>query len=103
MAPSVEKLRTALHLAAAAGVPAPALEAAARELVRLLDAMAIEPDARKVATRRKAMRIRQALEAGAEPAAVRERFGLSKTTFYRLLQQSHDSRDSDPAESSAVT
>ena len=84
-----DAIRALLDAAQAAGVAAPILHAAAGELVRLQLALADLrrcQDSRKLAAARTAQRIGNALDAGATPEQLRERFKIPKSTLYRHLR-----------------
>ena len=92
----VEALRELLRLAECAGVPARVLRVAAAELVAISEALAIDPDWRRVATVRRGRRIEALLEAGVEPVVIREELGgISEFAYRRALRAVRDLRTVD--------
>jgi hypothetical protein len=94
--PKAEAIRAALAAAEAAGVPAAILRRAAKEVVDLLDALALGPDPRRLTTIAKARRIQRAdrLAGGKDRAALCERFGLQRSRLYWYLRLSCDPQES---------
>ena len=100
---SVKHLRELMRQAEASGVPRRALEAAARELVELLDRLAIEPDRRRLETLERGARIARLVAAGGARRQICERLGISPQSYHRALSAFRDSRNSPGADSRQAT